>query len=581
MTRIFNCGWEGATIAVSDTAAGGSIGTDTAGGWSRFCYHGGGISQGTEFDMGENNAELYGGLRFKISNGRSGGGTAGILLFRDETFTQQCYLYLQGQFWTFQNGASVAVSSTTAMVDGLWYWLEWHLVISDTVGVFQLKVNGQLVLDLSAIDTKATSSTFVRWLQVVNSGVANYDAAFDDMVVNNVTNDGGPLVNRAWPNEVAVMALPLTADTAVTDWLGSGMISGVPAAYATEIAADSPKLFLRLNETVGSTATDSSGLGHNGTYGSGVSLNVAGIDGDGPGVALNANNDPNSKVDVPDHADLDPTAAVTVELWVKGFYSWATGDQAVLMQKDGQYSLRYDSGGGPLLYFSVWVGAVRQDLSWNPVANTSPNFYDLRNDEGYHHIVGTYDGTTQALYVDGILRASRAQTGAISTTANAFRIGYGTSGFQNNRAMFADDCAIYATALSATRIQTHHKAGKGKFGLVDDFGRGDVSVVGNQDLEYIGTSAAANKQLFAHQTVDAGFPLAQSLTLWVGARKAQPADGQIQTLVKRAGVEANGATTFLGLSNDVFRTTWSRDPTDTTDWTPAKVNALDVGVKSV
>lgn len=580
MARIFNCGWEGGTIHVSDTSAGGSLGNDTAGGWSQYCYHGGGISSGTEFNLAENNSELYGGVRFK-TNGISGAGTAGILLFRDETFAYQNQFYVKYPLWGFQTSGGVEFLSTQSMAYNQWYWLEWHVLVSDTVGVFQLKVNGQLVLDLSNIDTKGTTSSYIRWVQVVNSGVGNYDAAFDDLVVNNVTNDGGPLVTRSWPGEVGVMGLPVTADTSVTDWIQSGVDAGTPGAYSTEVLADSPKLFLRLNETSGSTANDSSGLGHNGTFnGTNTILNQPGIDGDGPAIATGTTT--SDYVNVPDHADLNPTAAITVEAWVKGFYSWAAGDQAVIAQKWNQYSVRYDSGTN-LLYWSIWTGSTRRDCTFAMVDTALPITFDWRNDHNFHHIVCTWDDAidTMAIYVDGFLWKTQTQAGPMDTSTNAFRLGSGTAGFINSRTQYIDDVAIYNTALSQTRIRVHHKAGQQKYNWVNDDARVNYSLVGNEDLKYLMTSAAGNKQLFDHQDTDPGFPLVQGLTVYMGARKDQPADGTVAALVKRAGVEAAGQTNYLNSTYDVYRTTWSRDPTDNTDWTVAKVNALDYGFKSV
>ncbi len=69
------------------------------------------------------------------------------------------------------------------------------------------------------------------------------------------------------------------------------------------------------------------------------------------------------------------------------------------------------------------------------------------------HLAATYDGATQRLYVNGVQVSSRAQTGAMTTSASPLRIGgNGVWGefFQGR----IDEVRMYNRALSPAEIQT-------------------------------------------------------------------------------------------------------------------------------
>lgn len=138
---------------------------------------------------------------------------------------------------------------------------------------------------------------------------------------------------------------------------------------------------------------------------------------------------------------LNPTAAITLEAWVKG-----TGTNRQILRKGNQYQLRFTSTGD--LQASTWSATVVRDSLISGV-----------NNGAWHHIVMTYDGTTQRLYVDGAQVDSDAATGAIDTSASDLYVGAisGTSEFFNGN---IDEVAIYPTALSAARIRQHYQTAK-------------------------------------------------------------------------------------------------------------------------
>jgi hypothetical protein len=75
-------------------------------------------------------------------------------------------------------------------------------------------------------------------------------------------------------------------------------------------------------------------------------------------------------------------------------------------------------------------------------------------------VVGTYDGATQRLYVNGSEVAGAPLTGAITVNANALDLGSWREGSEPFNGTI-DEVAVYAGALSAARVAAHYQAGSG------------------------------------------------------------------------------------------------------------------------
>ncbi len=95
----------------------------------------------------------------------------------------------------------------------------------------------------------------------------------------------------------------------------------------------------------------------------------------------------------------------------------------------------------------------------NP-ANTSLTSSTV-NDGLWHHAVGTYDGTTMRLYVDGVQVTSGAKSGAIVACA-----GTGVIGSDSGVGLLAasiDEPRIYNRALTAAQVLALYNAGEAQF----------------------------------------------------------------------------------------------------------------------
>jgi hypothetical protein len=234
----------------------------------------------------------------------------------------------------------------------------------------------------------------------------------------------------------------------------SALLSGTNA-YLAAVLADSPALYMRLEEVAGTTCADASASGFTGTASAGVNRNIASHAGIGIGVSFAANTD---KIDVPDNAALDITGDVTYEFWLN--YSSRAAAQMLVGKgfKDASnagYQLWLDGSGG-FVFERSSLSALLGGGSGG--SNTVPN------DSAWHHCVITRIGTACTAWVDGVHGTGTTTSQAIQATDNPLMVG--ASFYNSVGSRFAgliaggkmDEIAIYNTGLSAARVAAHFAA---------------------------------------------------------------------------------------------------------------------------
>jgi hypothetical protein len=184
---------------------------------------------------------------------------------------------------------------------------------------------------------------------------------------------------------------------------------------------------------------------HAGTYVNGALLGQASLlTGDPNGsVSLDGTND---HVRVANAAALQLGSAFSLEAWIRPTTLRANGAFSSVLTKAESYSLQFN---GSQLELTVMQNGVRKRLKAPTGAIVAGQTY---------HVVGTYDGATQRLYVNGELVASAALTGAASASTYPLLIGswVGTNEFF---AGHIDEVAVYNKVLSAAQVRAHHEAG--------------------------------------------------------------------------------------------------------------------------
>lgn len=230
----------------------------------------------------------------------------------------------------------------------------------------------------------------------------------------------------------------------------------VRADYQSTVLNDLPLAFYPINSSVdptGTTATDLSGNGNNGTY-------------NGTDPEFNT---------VPGPSPFIPNA-----LYFDGSFSYvdlSTGTNAAILNFGGTITME------------AWVQAASPTVGSSPPADILGKGYDgtdemtLRADGGYYYggfynggtyaasggvettnwtyLVSTYDGTNWNLYVNGALvQANPASVGAVSFTT-PWAIGDGTSETAN-RLFEGNICevAIYTNGLTAAQVLNHFYMGE-------------------------------------------------------------------------------------------------------------------------
>ena len=201
----------------------------------------------------------------------------------------------------------------------------------------------------------------------------------------------------------------------------------------------------KLDEGSGTRVTDSSGSGNNGVLSGGVSW-VQGISGSGLGFDGST-----GEVKINDNTVLEPASAVTVSAWIKqagspGNFSYvvAKGANGCIAASYGLYS---GPNGGLEFYVSQGHGSV---YARSPDAGQG-----VWNGQ-WHLAVGTYDGSTVRLYIDGVeVGTGTPWAGSLEyllPNSNDFYIG-NYPGCSDHEFLGAiDDVMVWNQTLGATAI---------------------------------------------------------------------------------------------------------------------------------
>ena len=159
----------------------------------------------------------------------------------------------------------------------------------------------------------------------------------------------------------------------------------------------------------------------------------------------------NDYVEVPDSPSLDLTGALSVEAWVY-IRNMASANYIVSKGNDdkvnGQYGILLSNN---QFSFHMYEGDHRYILGSNATT------------QKWYHVVGTWDGTTMKLYINGFLNSSGTWAGSL--TPNNLNLQIGRLGKPNWMYQFdgiIDEVRIYNRALSAAEILKHYQAGIGQ-----------------------------------------------------------------------------------------------------------------------
>ncbi|MEU1310133.1 LamG-like jellyroll fold domain-containing protein [Streptomyces cinnamoneus] len=244
---------------------------------------------------------------------------------------------------------------------------------------------------------------------------------------------------------------PGTTDKCTVYQYGDGSL------YRSMVLDQNPVSYWRLGESQGAIAASDapSRTGLNQALYRDVKLGEAGavVGTSDKGVAFDGTN---SYVELPEDT-LRTSTFLTTELWFKTtkpgvLVGFQDGRLADGQPNDWTPALSVNSAGK--LVGQYWTGRVQPIVSGNAV-----------NDDTWHHAALTSAGTTQSLYLDGVLVGSL--TGPIDHRKQSFTYlgaGYSSTSWDGQAAGvrhftgLMDEVAVYHQSLDATTVAEHYRA---------------------------------------------------------------------------------------------------------------------------
>jgi hypothetical protein len=152
-------------------------------------------------------------------------------------------------------------------------------------------------------------------------------------------------------------------------------------------------------------------------------------------------------VSVPHNASLHPAGSLTLEAWVKsttqGSYKRFIGKPySAVAAPWNEYSLESDVTGSKVSFSVTLADGQNAVVGATAMANGI-----------WYHVAGTYDGTTEKVYLNGVLDGTLTRSGAVSDYGQAVAIGkYGLDDNSNFDGV-VDEARIARTARSADWIK--------------------------------------------------------------------------------------------------------------------------------
>ncbi|MCI0590883.1 MAG: PKD domain-containing protein, partial [Gammaproteobacteria bacterium] len=228
-----------------------------------------------------------------------------------------------------------------------------------------------------------------------------------------------------------------TGYVTVSAMTGGGTSTGLVAAYTFE-------------EKNGTTVVDASGKGNNGTISGATRINQGRF-----GKALSFDGNGNV-VTVNDAASLDLTTGMTIEAWVYPINpsaNWTPWHPVVM--KAGSTNTNGSTYGAAayVLYASTDTDQAATGVftngSWLEYLKEGPTLAT----NTWTHIAGTYNGTTQRLYINGEEVANSPLTDPIQVSDGVLYIG-GTPFWGEFFRGYIDEIRVYNRALTAAEIRS-------------------------------------------------------------------------------------------------------------------------------
>lgn len=220
--------------------------------------------------------------------------------------------------------------------------------------------------------------------------------------------------------------------------------------YVRAVLEDTPVIYYRFGEAKGTTAVDQMHHVDADYATAGIKLGQPGALANDSDTSVEFMGGGATVIHVPPSADFVGTVPFSFEFWAKP--KDASGALGFILDHQ-----QYPRNGWDVTIDGTGIGLERYvDNTKHEAVGVPGNFIGA-----WHHVVGTFDGRAQRLFVDGAL----ATTGQVSIPLRAVPGGW-TIGGQNCECSSnyfvgqLDELAIYDYALTEARIQLHFQAAR-------------------------------------------------------------------------------------------------------------------------
>lgn len=270
--------------------------------------------------------------------------------------------------------------------------------------------------------------------------------------------------------------------------LPSAATSAMAGTYSSRVLTYSPYAYLRLNETSGTVADDSSTNNRNGTYTGGVTLNQAGAFVGDTDVAANFDGT-DDRVTL---GTISPSgSALTIIAWIRPANFTNANARIIAKASDATEANTYwmlaldNSSGSQRFAMRIRTGGATTTLVATSGTLATNTWYML---------AAVYDGSNMRLYLDSQPVGSVAKTGSLNTGSINAWIGRNPDS-TNAFAGRIDDVAIISSALTQAQINELYvdsgRALVGHWAMNENTGQTTADSSGNGLTMTLGTTTSS------------------------------------------------------------------------------------------
>lgn len=228
---------------------------------------------------------------------------------------------------------------------------------------------------------------------------------------------------------------------------------GSAATYREAVLADDPLAYVRFGEASGTVAHDETTHHNDITVGGSVTWGAPGALASDPDTAIRLDGS-TSNLSFGSSLDFAGTSPFSLEAWVSediidSEYRFVFGKDTSLPMAPTreEFGINLQASGG--INFERYVGGGWKGVKVAALAKGT-----------FVHIVGTYDGATMLLYVDGAKRGSVPDARSQATKNVPFYVGSDGPSVASAMGGVLDEIAIYDHVLTPARVGEHFNAAK-------------------------------------------------------------------------------------------------------------------------